>query len=115
MHRANGAPLGKLYNKYHNWKHSLRSGGAVPDMRNKHGKGNTSHQVVDNEKEHIRALKFENLDAENKLLHWKGCAATRVNSIATENDRFFDIWPQYKEQSGYKLVIGLKSIITYNS
>lgn len=45
---------------------------------------------------------------DEKMLHWGACAATRLNSIKsieTSTQHIIDVWPQYKDPSGYRLVL----------
>lgn len=67
----------------------------------------TSYEEPATDQIHIRALKFENLSFEEKLTHWKGCVATRLNSLNNEEAKgkaITVLWPMYKEPSGYRLV-----------
>lgn len=65
------------------------------------------------EAEHIRALKhaIPTMSVDDIIHHWKGCAATRINSIQNVDDskQIIDVWPQYKLPYGFRLVC--KSII----
>lgn len=105
IHRPHGAPLGKLYNKYHNWKNSVRvQKDVASEPKSKKQKVVTHYEELDHEQDHVRALKHENFDFESKLTHWQGCVATRLNSIKKDHERTFELWPMYKEPTGYKLV-----------
>lgn len=104
-----GAPLGKLYNKFHNWKSNKVEKSAAPSKPKKPRiieKKNTQ-TPPESDQAHIRSLKFDNLTFEEKLVHWQGCITTRLNSFNTEdgkNKHIATMWPQYKEPYGYKLI-----------
>lgn len=59
------------------------------------------------------------MNIEEKLVHWKGCISTRLNSMrqlcsAGPNDtlsskQIVDLWPMYKEPGGFRLVINIRS------
>lgn len=109
MHRSHGAPLGKLYNKFHNWKNNNRSA----SEKNPEPKAKKSitqlmaYEESSTDQDHIRALKHENLSFEDKLMHWKGCVTTRLNSLNkldVEGKQIAALWPLYKEPSGYIMV-----------
>lgn len=110
VHRNSGAPLGKLYYKYTNWYSNLRnkSTGRSAELRAKRSKTDSfEYKESGSEQDHMRALKHDNLTFEEKLAHWKGCVATRLNSINKDTDTkkaITEMWPMYKEPSGYRLV-----------
>lgn len=109
MHRSHGAPLGKLYNKFHNWKNSIRNASeTISNQKTKKHKAHKTYEESLSDQDHIRCLTDENLAFDEKLLHWKGCVATRLNSFnkrdLTSINQIIDIWPLYKEPEGFKLV-----------
>lgn len=110
VHRA-GTPLGKLYNKFHNWKTSIRNTTdktSEAKAKAKECKEVIIYEVTETEPIHIAALENENLDFEEKFMHWKNCVSTRLNFINKEYSagihRITELWPLYKEPKGYKLV-----------
>lgn len=69
----------------------------------------TPFAAASDEDAHIRALKhdYHTMKYDEKLRHWTGCAATRMNNIrAMENSskQIIEIWPQYKAPDGFRLV-----------
>lgn len=110
MHRPHGAPLGKLYNKFHNWKNSIRNASeTITDPKTKKHKAHKiTYEESQSDQDHVRALTDKNLGFDEKLIHWRGCVATRLNSInksdVTEINQIIEIWALYKEPDGYKLV-----------
>lgn len=105
VHRPHGAPLGKLYNKYHNWKNGIRSTQSLSEPVAKKRKAQEiTYDESESDMEHMRALKFDNLGHEDKMLHWKGCIATRLNSFKKRDAHFSKLWPMYREPGGYRLV-----------
>lgn len=110
MHRSHGAPLGKLYNKFHNWKNSIRNASeTISDPKTKKHKAHKiTYAESQSAQDHIKALSDENLTVDAKLMHWKGCVATRLNSFnkgdVTGITQIIEIWPLYKVPDGYKLV-----------
>lgn len=103
MHRDHGAPLGKLFNKYHNWKNTIRIAPekSTEPKAKKRKAYNMPYEVTGTEQDHMRALKYENFELEEKMMHWKGCVATRLNSInkaySTGKQQLIELWPMYKE------------------
>lgn len=96
--------MGKLYNKYHNWKSKQaivkNKIPAVTEIR---------YEEKENEQDHIRALKYDSLTFEETLYHWKSSSATRLNSLkqnlaSGKMQQIGEIWHFYKESYGYKLV-----------
>lgn len=66
-------------------------------------------EVCVDEEEHVRNLKheFRSLSTDEKIIHWKGCAATRLNSIkkcSGSSKKIIGDWPMYKEPEGVRLV-----------
>lgn len=59
------------------------------------------------DQDHLRALKHDNLTFQEKLMHWKACIATRLNSLNSAGaggKPIAELWPTYKEPSGYIMV-----------
>lgn len=108
VHRNNGAPLGKLYNKFHNWRNSMRNGtDKILEPNQKKSKTNNLYTVPASDQDHLRALKFDNLTVQDELMHWKGCIATRLNSFNSseaEGKPISSVWPSYKKPYGYMMV-----------
>lgn len=110
VHRSHGAPLGKLYNKFHNWKNSIRN--ATETISDPKAKKQKAHKITyeesQSDQDHKRALTDENLGFDGKFVHWKSCVATRLNSFnksdVTGINQIIEIWPMYKDPDGYKLV-----------
>lgn len=66
-------------------------------------------EVCVDEKEHVRVLKheFRSLSTDEKIIHWNGCAVTRLNSINKMSGcskKIIEDWPMYKEPEGFRLV-----------
>lgn len=72
MYRPNGAPLGKLCNKFHNWKSKQTS-----TLKPENGTIAISNIKHQNEAKHIRALKHESFTFDKTMLHWKACIIKR--------------------------------------
>lgn len=108
MSRASGSPLGKLYNKFHNWKNSIRASVRVSEPIAKKQKGLKVYTESKDERGHVLGLKNSTLDYEQKMTHWNGCVALRLNSINKEHEnqsyRITETWPLYKEPNGFQLV-----------
>lgn len=75
------------------------------------GNPSTSLPVSEDEEMHIRALKHEmaTMSYDEKLAHWKGCAGTRLNMLRQNDDiqstkKMFDLWPQFRNPDGYRMV-----------
>lgn len=105
--------MGKLYNKYRNWKKSVHRRALNLDEQSQTSTSKkakqSSFEVAEDEDVHVRALKhdFHAMAYAEKEMHWKACAATRMNSIrGIENSRkhIIDIWPHYKSPDGFRLV-----------
>lgn len=105
--------MGKLYNKYRNWKKGINrktlnldeSSQGSTAKKAKH----SSFQVVADEDVHVRALKHDHhaMAYDEKIAHWKGCAATGMNNIKdleNTSKHIIDIWPQYKSPDSFRLV-----------
>lgn len=54
----------------------------------------------------LRALKFDNLTAEEFDSTWKACSQYRLNDLKTFQDTaaIMDKWPFYKKPTGFRLV-----------
>lgn len=122
INRKNAAPLGKLYQKYRNWKSSLaRKSKGNNDVQNVNVYNPAIELEVDvDEEEHIRVLEHEGLtlSIEDKLKHWKGCAASRLNSLkqtSGSSKQIIDAWPMYKDPVGFRLVCYILQILIYTS
>lgn len=104
LERKKAAPMGKLYNKYRNWKSDFaRKTSTAKRPREK------LFEMTEGEDAHVRALKHDlaAMTYQEKIEHWNACAATRMNAIhETENSpkQINDMWPQYKMPDGYRLV-----------
>lgn len=111
VHRTTGPPLGKLYYKYSNWCSNLRNKSTEKSFEPKPKRSKLkplAYEESESEQDHMRALKFDNLSFDEKMTHWKGCVATRLNSIneneAPDSKSITEMWPMYKEPSGYRMV-----------
>lgn len=96
--------MGKLYNKFHNWKNSTRN---AAEPKQKKRKMDSPCAIPASDQDHLRALKHDNLSFEEKLMHWKGCIATRLSSLQTGSSQgktVSALWPMFKEPSGYIMV-----------
>lgn len=120
VHRTTGPPLGKLYYKYSNWCSNLRNKSTEKSSEPKAKRSKVksfAYEESETEQGHMRALKFENLTFDEKMMHWKGCVATRINSInkdETPNSKSItEMWPMYKERSGYRMVKFSCTIFAY--
>lgn len=103
-HRTGACPRGKLYNKFHNLKSKLREA-TKSDLKGKQVKVRIECDTA-TEEDHIRALKFDNLNQEEILFNWKCCINTRINVInfCENTGEIFKKWPHFKYALGYKLV-----------
>lgn len=100
--------MGKLYNKYRNWKNNLSRKADSAKLGAKRSRDKTFH-VMEDEEAHVRALKHDSksMSYSDKIFHWNACAATRMNSIREidiSSKQIIDLWPQYKMPDGYRLV-----------
>lgn len=101
---------GTLYYKFHNYKRKYE----VDSMPKKNQPKKLVMLKEDSkESDHIRSLKYGNLNIDQKFQHWRGCVATRMNHIRKHgsNKTFFADWPQYKSPIGHDFVCAV-SIIT---
>lgn len=65
--------------------------------------------VQNDEGKHMRLLNhdYHTMSYEEKISHWRSCAATRMNNIIENENtskQIIDIWPQYMAPDGYLLV-----------
>ncbi|XP_055543602.1 uncharacterized protein LOC129729144 [Wyeomyia smithii] len=112
VERKNSAPLGKLYHKYRNWKSNLnRKSSLEKSTKSIVGNPSKTFTTEKDEEIHIRALRHEmaTMSYDEKLAHWVGCAATRLNIIQNQNNpqsasKIFDLWPQFKNPDGYRMI-----------
>lgn len=67
-----------------------------------------------NESDHIRSLKFANLNLDQTFEHWRGCVVSRTHG---SNKKFFADWPQSKLPNGHdfvRFIIFLYHFLTFN-
>lgn len=117
---------GKLYYKFNNYKRKFNESDAeksVDDDDNEDDKSRkpmkkkkkTQHKNslttldASSDADHIRKVKYENLNMEETLSHWRGCVATRLNHIRTHGlKNYYTEWPQYNTPRGFQFVSMLK-------
>lgn len=107
---------GTLYYQFHNYKRKFDDAEKVDSNEIKKSKKTASGKekpllVVEiDDAEHKRKLKFENLTFDQQLGHWRGCVASRLNTMrgnASETfqmDKFHKEWHQYATANGYLFV-----------
>lgn len=90
---------GTLYYKFNNYKRKFCS-------KEKKKQEPILMQEDSKESDHIRSLKYSNLNVDQKFLHWRGCVATRMNHIRKHGSdiKFLADWPQYKLPTGHDFV-----------
>lgn len=118
--------MGKLYNKYRNWKSSVNKKGkntsesetmqvAKTTNELKSIASNESNEDEEDEEGHLRILKheFNIMSFEELLIHWDGCFEIRQKSFKElcapdSKKHLVDLWPMLKDPKGFRLVITLK-------
>lgn len=123
MHMAKGKEDGKgaFYYQFHNYKRKFteiaiddeESGNDKEIKKKKKNAGDEISLLPLNEiddAEHKRKLKFDNLSMDEKMEHWRGCVASRLNNIRSNGSetvqmaKFYKEWNPYTTPTGYLFV-----------
>lgn len=118
MHVEKGKWDGKgtFYYQFDNYKRkfddAVKGEGKEIKKMKKNASGNEKPLLVVeiDEADHKRKLKFENLTVDQQMEHWRGCVASRLNTMrgngseTFQMEKFFKEWHQYATANGYLFV-----------